>query len=783
MKNIISSLMSVVLIISIGVSVYFIYQVEQDKYNRTASLNLEKDHIKATPIEKTPSNSPKPSNNPKPSNSPKPTNTPSNKPSVEKTPLVIKVESIKINDNLNIYVGDKYTLHPTINPTNATDTKVTWSSSNEKIATVNQSGLITGISKGTAIITVKTSNNKESRCTVVVSDKISNNKTIDVKNISLNKSGETLNVGKTSQLTANVSPSNATNKNITWTSSNNVVATISTNGLVTAKSEGVATITAVNGNVKATYSLTVIATTTGEYCDNLHNISMKSLDYKLFKNKFPNSDDYYAIKATHDCANKYNLPVEVSKDTYNIYNKSEGTINVRTDTNLNNSTIYIHDENGVVGLIKTNHIYTITNDTCYAKTLSFSNLKYNNVVSSLGGSSNGRYVRVLDSSQKKFIRYGTNQDNGSDTVDSFRVDKDGKVLDQLFWNYDNRNVSVYMCDIPSKTLSFQNANIYNIIDTKTSNSVVSSTNSIYLRRGIGIKRSNVSINNINHYYVNSSIKYVYASNHGYYGFFNVENAANVTLNNLRVHSIKNNNKNVNSTYDIIIDHAANIMVKNVKMFDYDGSSGYFSRSSSQMKDDIWGVTGTNNVKNITYDNCVLNRIDTHKGVYNITIKNTKIGRHGINAIGMGNLKIDNVDMYYRNYFINLRSDYGSLWNGTISVSNSKIHPYNGNNVYLVDFRLSYDNNYLHNFGYDLYLPNINVGNFKVDSDISRLYIFNNSESNTGLVEGNLRNVQKYIKNNQFKYYYPKKSNIRVSNITDRGNAISSQNYYIDFGEN
>ncbi len=86
--------------------------------------------------------------------------------------------------------------------------------------------------------------------------------TVSVTGVSLNKSSATLNVGDTTTLTATVAPSNATNKNVTWTSSNTAVATVS-NGVVTAKKAGTATITVktADGNKTATCSVTVKAAT------------------------------------------------------------------------------------------------------------------------------------------------------------------------------------------------------------------------------------------------------------------------------------------------------------------------------------------------------------------------------------------------------------------------------------------------------------------------------------------------------------------------------------------
>ena len=168
------------------------------------------------------------------------------------TEITVPVSSVSLNRTyITLEVGDTLSLSATISPSNATDKSVTWSSSNTSVATVSN-GTVTAKSAGTTTITVKTSNNKIDSCYVTV-----NPKTIAVNSVTLNKTGATLEVGDTLSLTATIYPSNATNKSVTWSSSNTSVATVS-NGLVTAKSSGSATITVrTNNNKTATCSITV----------------------------------------------------------------------------------------------------------------------------------------------------------------------------------------------------------------------------------------------------------------------------------------------------------------------------------------------------------------------------------------------------------------------------------------------------------------------------------------------------------------------------------------------
>ena len=167
-------------------------------------------------------------------------------------PQNISPSSIKLNKtSATLTVGSMLTLTATISPTNATNKKVTWSSSNTAVATVS-SGKVTAKGKGTATITAKTANGKTATCKITVNEKV-----VAPSGISLNTSSMVLYVGENAILSATLSPSNVTEKTITWTSSNTKVATV-TDGKVTAVGAGTAKITAKTSNGKtATCTITV----------------------------------------------------------------------------------------------------------------------------------------------------------------------------------------------------------------------------------------------------------------------------------------------------------------------------------------------------------------------------------------------------------------------------------------------------------------------------------------------------------------------------------------------
>ena len=156
------------------------------------------------------------------------------------SPMLHPLVSISLNKtSFNLKKGGKATLTVSYNPTNTTDNKaISWSTSNVNVATVF-SGIVTARGTGTAIITAKVGKRTVS-CTVKVTKPI-----VKVKSVKLNKTSVKLNLKKkkTVRLTAKVKPENATNKKVTWKSSNNKIATVK-NGKVTAKRKGIVTITA-----------------------------------------------------------------------------------------------------------------------------------------------------------------------------------------------------------------------------------------------------------------------------------------------------------------------------------------------------------------------------------------------------------------------------------------------------------------------------------------------------------------------------------------------------------
>ena len=166
----------------------------------------------------------------------------------------IAITSISLPSTESVGVGGTVTLTPTITPAKYTST-VEWSSDNETVATVTSAGVVSGVAAGTAKITAKSSDDAsiKAECTVTVTAPIA------VTGVSLNKTSLDLYFGDTETLIPTVAPATATNKAVSWESDKTTVATVSSDGLVTAVGPGTCTITVTtdDGSFTATCDVTV----------------------------------------------------------------------------------------------------------------------------------------------------------------------------------------------------------------------------------------------------------------------------------------------------------------------------------------------------------------------------------------------------------------------------------------------------------------------------------------------------------------------------------------------
>ena len=156
---------------------------------------------------------------------------------------VTGIEVANDYQHMGLFVGGSGKIRYSVLPSNATNTNVTFKSLNEKVAIVDANGVVTGVSEGNADIVITTEEGGfEAKCTVRVDG-------IDARGIErVGDKTVTMGLNQTRQLQVKITPSDTTNKNVQWTSSNNSVATVDSNGVVISKNSGSTIITATTHN-------------------------------------------------------------------------------------------------------------------------------------------------------------------------------------------------------------------------------------------------------------------------------------------------------------------------------------------------------------------------------------------------------------------------------------------------------------------------------------------------------------------------------------------------------
>ena len=226
--------------------------------------------------------------------------------------------SIKLSLNsIDITKGSTAQLQASITPSNAIST-ISWKSSNNSVATVDENGLIRAVGVGSADIVVTTVNNKTASCRVNVG-----NYSVRVSSIEILSHYKFLNVGVSDTLYVAIKPEKATNRTITWSSSNPNVVSVDNSGKITAKSNGSAIITAKSEDGGHTSTATI------EVGGSKGGVEAKSISFK---------------KSTYDVG--LNSTISLSSNV--TFNPSNTTYTALTYTSSNNNVATVDSNTGLV---------------------------------------------------------------------------------------------------------------------------------------------------------------------------------------------------------------------------------------------------------------------------------------------------------------------------------------------------------------------------------------------------------------------------------------------------
>jgi hypothetical protein len=393
------------------------------------------------------------------------------------------------------------------------------------------------------------------------------------------------------------------------------------------------------------------------------------------------TDDIDAIAAAHAFANQHGLLVKADEGaTYYIGGK-ERTAVIRTDADFGTAA-FIIDDTEVQN--RSASIFRVSSSLRPFNPEGIASLKRNQekINVSLPATC---LITVTNSHVKRYIRFGPNQNNGSPQTDIFVVDKNGNVdMDApIIWDFEQ------ITDITALPIDEATLNITGGRFTTIANRAESKYT--YYSRNIAIRRSNVLVDGLEH-------RVASEGDHGapYGGFINIRDCSYVTVQNtiLTGHktyrTIGSAGKPVSmGSYDISVSRALNVSFVNCSQTNDINDRRY------------WGIIGSNYCKNLVYDNCTFSRFDAHMGVANATIRNSTLGHMGINAIGSGILTVENTTIRGRS-LINLRSDYGSTWQGEILIRNCVFVPAGGRPTSAS--LIGGSNSGQHDFGYTCYMP-------------------------------------------------------------------------------
>ena len=395
------------------------------------------------------------------------------------------------------------------------------------------------------------------------------------------------------------------------------------------------------------------------------------------------TDDFDAIIRAHGAANEAGLPVRADAGATYYIGSSDTTAVIQTDTDWGDAK-FIIDDSKVEVEKRNNHIFTVSSGLPVSEITTVKTLRKNQEKLNLS-LEYASLIVVTDNTTMRYIREGLNQNNGYAQTDVFVIDKNGQVdmKAPVIWDYDNiTRMTAYPID--DDTLTVRGGHFTTIANQAESRYT-------YYARGIGVRRSNVIVDGVYHAITGEL-------DHGapYNGFIHIGRCTEVTVQNCKLSghkmyvTIGNANAPVSmGSYDTRVNSSTNVTYKNCKQINdiHDTSR--------------WGIFASDYSKNITFDNVEFSRFDAHMGVANATIKNSVLGHQSINIIGCGVFLIENTKVCGTN-FLNLRSDYGSTFEGEIIVRNCEYFPRNGAQADAVLINGSYSSQ--HDFGYTCYMP-------------------------------------------------------------------------------
>ncbi|MBO4407104.1 MAG: hypothetical protein J5849_05320 [Clostridia bacterium] len=387
-------------------------------------------------------------------------------------------------------------------------------------------------------------------------------------------------------------------------------------------------------------------------------------------------NDLAAIVRCHEEANRLRIPVRAKDGAVYYLGGGAGTARIMTDVDFGTARFIIDDREPED---LTADVFEVVPET----------EPYSPAIASLMRGDErvdfpheGRvYLRVWSDEKKIFIRKGLNRNGGVDPSDCLLVDGDGRILTKIDWDHPHvvKTLAKSAEDPPItvrggvfETIANRHESVYR-----------------YHSRGIRITRSNVTVRDLTHLVRGEG-------DHGapYGGFLSIDEAADVTV------------RNVLLTPHFTYWTESQIPGEKVPMGSYEinctatiASRFYDVHQTIDIMDSrYWGLMGSNYCKEMLFEDCVMSRFDAHMGVTDATIRRSVLGHMCLNLIGHGDFLVEDTDAFGA-AVINLRGDYGSSFEGTVTIRRVIWRP-KGTALSVI----AADNTGDHDFGYPCFMP-------------------------------------------------------------------------------
>lgn len=409
------------------------------------------------------------------------------------------------------------------------------------------------------------------------------------------------------------------------------------------------------------------------------------------------TDDFKAIKAAHRYANVKKLPVKADAGAvYLMGNSSIGDyIEIITDTDWTGATFIIDDRNVVIDNKKTYQkpIFRIAPSKKAMVNTDVKSLSKD--ATNIGFAPGVKCLAAIeDTTTRVFIRTGIHAGDGDTKREVVLLDENGNIdpSTPLTWDYKNVS-SITICPIDEAVLTVRGGTFHTIANHQPK--VFK-----YFSRNISVERSNTVLENITHTIEGENDE----GGAPYTGFIRTYRCTDVTVKNCVVtpHYIYGNTSEKESStygYDINVNMSSNVR--------FIGCTQTISIDDTH----YWGVFTCNFARNITLEDCALSRFDSHRGVYNVAIKNCTFGHQGIRFTGFGIFTIEDTTVRSSSFLL-LRNDYGSTFDGKIVITDSRFEPQT--ELYSTSELFRARNDCTHDYGYLCHFPEIEVNGLFID---------------------------------------------------------------------